>query len=192
MKKFSVIVVISAILQIAMIGYVFAGNNFRVSADPLAALELPIPENAVDKTYLGLTGTGNFRLPRVRAQVLLIEIFSMYCPICQAEAPVVNELFQLIEGNPDTRSKVKLIGIGAGNTPFEVDVFRKKYGVKFPMFADDNMLIRKAASEDIRTPTFVALKIEAGKIVSVLPAHVGQIKDANAFLKALFPDNSPN
>jgi thiol-disulfide isomerase/thioredoxin len=67
-------------------------------------------------------------------RVVIVEIMSMYCPSCQKEAPVINELYRLIEDNPRLKGTFKLIGLGAGNSPCEMKVFREKYGVPSPSF----------------------------------------------------------
>ncbi len=70
----------------------------------------------------------------------------------------MNELYQEIEKRPDLKDKVKLIGIGASNSLFEVNSFREKYHVPFPLFADQNMEIFKLLGAR-GTPTFVGLKL---------------------------------
>ena len=62
-------------------------------------VELSKPVIAGELKYLGLSGSGSFRINQIKADVVIVEIFSMYCPHCQAEAPAVNELYQLIEEN---------------------------------------------------------------------------------------------
>jgi len=47
----------------------------------------------------------------------------------------LNELYRLIENNADIKNKIKLIGIGAGNSSYEVEVFKKNiYCSPFPFF----------------------------------------------------------
>ena len=104
--------------------------------DRLPEFLLPAPENSAHRTELGVSGTEAFSIEQTAGQVLIIEIFSMYCPFCQKEAPQVNRLYKAIRERKDTAGKVKLIGIGAGNSPMEVDLFRETYDVAFPLFPD--------------------------------------------------------
>jgi peroxiredoxin len=109
----------------------------------------------------------------------------MYSPICQAEAPNVNKVHDLIESNPDLKSRVRLIGIGIGNTPFEVGVFKKKYDIKFPLFPDDSFRIQKASRQRFRTPTFLTVQKKGSENIAVSNIHIGGIDDVNAFLKEM-------
>jgi hypothetical protein len=44
----------------------------------LPQFELPIPEDSGARTYLGLSGSGNFTIPQIKAQAVIVQIFSMY------------------------------------------------------------------------------------------------------------------
>ena len=46
--------------------------------DVLPPFELVVPEDSAAKSYLGLTGSGRFTIPQIRAKVVIIELFSMY------------------------------------------------------------------------------------------------------------------
>ncbi|MEW6002635.1 MAG: TlpA disulfide reductase family protein [Nitrospirota bacterium] len=144
-------------------------------------IKLSVPKSPDERSYLGLPDKDSFTIPEIKAKVVVIEIFSMYCPYCQNEAPRVNELYNLIDKNPDLRDKIKLIGIGAGNTPFEVDVFKKTFNIPFPLFPDENFRIHKACGE-VRTPYFIGIKINEDGTHKVIYSKLGSIQDAQQFL----------
>ncbi len=157
-----------------------AGTSLDSKA--LGGMEFAVPSDREQQNYLGTSRSGTFKLTKIPAQVLLVEIFSMYCPYCQADAPTVNEVYKILQQDPVLSKKVRLIGIGTGNTPFEIDVFRKKYDVKFPLFPDEDSALQKMVSEPIRTPTFIALK-KTDKHLEVHKIHIGETKNAASFIK---------
>ncbi|OGW42969.1 MAG: hypothetical protein A2Y66_03095 [Nitrospirae bacterium RBG_13_41_22] len=142
---------------------------------------LAIPQKAFDKDYLGIKGEGSFKLSDINARVVILEIFSMYCPYCQKEAPIVNELYQIINNRQDIKDKIKIIGIGAGNTPFEVEVFREQYNVPFPLFSDESFSIHKAVG-DVRTPYFFVFRINPDGSNKIIYSKAGSFQDPNQFL----------
>ena len=162
----------------------FAAGEPPAEGSTLPPVKLSIPKSPEEKSYLGLTGEGSFTIPQIKANVVIIEIFSMYCPYCQKEAPLVNELYNAIEKNPDLKGKIKIIGIGAGNTPFEVDVFRNKYQIPFPLFPDADFTIHKACGE-VRTPYFIGVKNNEDGTHRVIYSKLGTIEDANQFLELI-------
>lgn len=158
---------------------------FSIDSNALAAMEFAAPQDPEAQKYLGITKTGNFKISDIRAELLIVEIFSMYCPYCQADAPNVNELYKLIQKDSALKKKIRIVGIGTGNTPFEVAVFKKKYDVKFPLFPDEEFRMEKISSGPIRTPTFVTLKKKSDKGFAVHHTHVGESKEASSFLKKI-------
>ena len=142
-------------------------------------------QNPVQRSYLGLSGEGLFNILQIKAEVLIIQIFSMYCPLCQREAPRVNELFENIEKDPKARGKLKLIGIGAGNSRFEVDIFQKAYKVPFPLFSDGDFSIHKSLGE-VRTPYFIGVKINDEGSHEIFYSRVGGFEKAEEFLQMMF------
>ena len=149
---------------------------------------LPAPEDASQAKYLGLD-TDPFLLNQVKAKILIIEIFSMYCPICQREAADVNTLFDLIQNNPKLKDQVKLMGIGAGNSAYEVAFFKENYQIKFPLFSDTKFTIHKRIGE-VGTPYFIGLipdkkqNIEKQNI-EIFYSQSGEIADPKEFLETL-------
>ena len=160
-------------------------DTLKVAPGVLSQIEYPTPESAADRQYLGLPKQGFFRLPQVKADMVIVEIFSMYCPYCQAAASEVNKLHSLIESNPALKDKVKMIGVGARNTPYEVKIFRKKYGIRFPLLSDEKFVTQKASKKQIRTPTFIVVKKQGKSGLTVVDVNIGKFKSAEEFLKRI-------
>ena len=165
----------------AFISPALAANKPPEKGEQLPVINLPIPKNPEERNYLGLSGSGSFKIPQIKAKVVIIEIFSMYCPYCQKDAPGVNELYRLIENNADIKNKIKLIGIGAGNSSYEVEVFKKTYTVPFPLFPDKDFTIHKVCGE-VRTPYFMVVKINEDGNHQIVHNQIGNYPGAEPFL----------
>lgn len=153
------------------------------AARPLPELSLPRPKDPAQSAYLGLApGEGRFTPAQIKRPWLLIEIFNMYCTFCQAEAPNVNRLYELIQGGP-LKDKLALVGIGVGNSPFEVGVFRKRFTIAFPLFPDGDYAVHKALDEP-RTPYFLLVDLR-GDRPRVALAHLGAFGEPKDFLAEL-------
>jgi len=159
-----------------------AANKPPEKGEVLPVINLPIPKSQDERDYLGLSGSGLFKIPQIKAKAVIVEIFSMYCPYCQKDAPGVNELYRLIENNPDIKNKIKLIGIGAGNSPYEVEVYKKTYHVPFPIFPDKDFAIHKACGE-VRTPYFMVVKINEDGTHRIVHNQLGGYPGAESFLE---------
>jgi len=159
----------------------FAANASLMKGEKLPAINLPIPKNSDEKIYLGLSGEGVFKISQVKAQAVLIKIFNLYCPICQSTAGAMNEIYKQIENNPDLKGKIKLIGIGVGNNPLEAEVFKQNHNISFPIFPDEDFTIHKALGE-VRTPFFIAVKMDGERAPEIIHTHLGGLTDARAFL----------
>jgi thiol-disulfide isomerase/thioredoxin len=85
-----------------------AENSPPKVGSPMPTFELSMLNNPVDLKYLGLPAGGKFfKINQVKAKVVIIQIYSMYCPYCQAEAPNVNRLYAAIENSPVLKDKIK-------------------------------------------------------------------------------------
>lgn len=152
----------------------------------LPDVKLSMPKDMADKNYLGLGlfAFGSFKIPEIKAQLVIVQIFSMYCPYCQRDAPHVNQLYEKIENNPALKGKIKIIGIGVGNTPYEVGTFKKKYSVPFPLFADADYSIHKMVGE-VNTPYFIGVKMNPDGTHQVIHSKLGEIGGADQFLATM-------
>jgi peroxiredoxin len=159
----------------------FAANASLTKGEKLPVINLPIPQNSDEKTYLGLSGEGVFKISQVKAQAVLIKIFNLYCPICQSTAAVMTEIYKQVENNPDLKGKIKLIGIGAGNNLLEVELFKQNHNISFPIFPDEDFKIHKTLGE-VRTPFFIAIKMDGRESPEIIHTHLGGLTDARSFL----------
>jgi peroxiredoxin len=182
MKKILISSSVITILCLILVFHALAANKPPEKGEALPVMNLPIPKNPEERNYLGLSGSGSFKIPQIKAKAVIIEIFSMYCPYCQKDAPGVNELYRLIENNANIKNKIKLIGIGAGNSSYEVEVFKKTYNVPFPLFPDKDFTIHKACGE-VRTPYFMVVKINEDGTHQIVHNQLGNYPGAEPFLE---------
>lgn len=163
---------------------------------PATRLSLPTPTNPDHLSYLGLNSNHQeFLINDIQAEILIIDCFDLYCPSCQRGASKINELYNLITQS-NLQSRIKLIGLGLGNTPLEVDTFRKKYDIQFPLFPDRTSTVARQFGE-VRIPGL--LVIRPGNKPQVLHRKAGILRDPQELLnhilnlsleEAFMPTNS--
>lgn len=178
MKK---IIILSILLPCLLLTTLSLAAGPPKIGSPLPDITLTAPKDSAEKDYLGWGWGKSFKIPETQAPYVLIEIFSMYCPYCQGEAPNVNKLFAKIQADPKLKDKIKLIGIGVGNTTFEVKTFKTKYKVPFPLFPDADYVIHKQVGE-VRTPYFIGVKLNADGTTKVIYSQLGVLGDVDQFL----------
>lgn len=173
----------AAVVMLVLPAMTLAGEVPKVG-DQLVELRLDAPESADQRTYLGLKQPGSFSCTGISGDLLIIEIFSMYCPHCQREAPAVNRLHQAIQASEALQGRVKMIGIGVGNSTFEVDHFRKHYKIEFPLFPDEDFVIHKTLGE-VRTPFFIITALDSDDRGKVLWIGSGNMDPLKTFIERL-------
>lgn len=146
---------------------------------------LRIPANQEERKYLGLPEGESFRLSEIKADLVLVEILSVYCPSCQLQVSSYNELYTLIEKDSKTRGRIKMIGIAAGNGDIEVRHFRDEYQVRFPIVPDSRFAMHSAIGGS-RTPFTIYVRQDpSGRTGLVAGTHLGLDKDYERLFKEL-------
>jgi peroxiredoxin len=141
------------------------------------------PVSAPDAAALGLKPDAKaLHLNDVQVQAVVIVVFSMYCTYCQGEAPELAALNRLIK-EKGLSDKLKLIGLGAGNSAYEVDVFRKKYSLDFPLLSDPDYIAHKVLGE-VGTPYYYILK-RAEKGFVIVDQRLGRMTSVAEFLDTI-------
>ena len=96
----------------------------------------------------------------------------------------MNELYRSMQARKDLKNKIKLIGIGAGNSDFEVNCVRKKYEMPFPLVSEEEYSIHKTLGE-VRTPYFTGVRLKSDGSSEVFYSKLGGFKDAGKFLELM-------
>jgi peroxiredoxin len=138
----------------------------------------PPPDSAQTQTYLGLDAMKQFKVSDIRAKIVVIELMSARCQHCQANAPVMNDIYKTIRADSGL-ADVKVIAIAIADDKTSVETFKKRFETPFPILLDENREIMRSLSVKA-TPTTIVVSTEDAK---VLFTQAGVIPDADAFVK---------
>lgn len=155
-------------------------------SEEMPVLSLITPESKVDREYLGLETQPQevFHIADIKADVLVLELFSMYCPYCQAEAPLVNELHELAIAKKSEGVTIKMLGLGASNTEFEVQQFKNVYQLMFPVLPDKSLEMYKQLKGE-GTPGFIVVRLKDGEKPQIVHRRSGGFESAESFMETL-------
>ncbi|WP_018126025.1 TlpA family protein disulfide reductase [Desulfovibrio oxyclinae] len=150
------------------------------AAQKMPDLHLTAGPGQAEELGLG-KGTEAFRLSDIPAEAVFIEVFSMYCPICQRDAPRVEELYDLVQKKAPG---LLMFGIGAGNSQYETDVYSEKYNVRMPMLPDADYKAHKALG-NVGTPFYILLEKNDDGSFKVLFTQEGEILKKQEFFETV-------
>ena len=152
-------------------------------------ITLDAPSSEQDREYLSLKSSEPFSLSQVPARLIILEIFSVYCPHCRNQAPILNKVYKLIEQDKKLSRDIKVIGIAAASDQEKTDKWRTTLGVPFTLFADPNADIwNKFGKPGV---PYTLLVNSNGKVLST---HSGETEDAEEFfrhIKDVFEKQKP-
>lgn len=149
--------------------------------------QIPMAPMAHDaaRRYLGIKKNQFFTLNDVRADMVLVEIMNTSCSSCKKQSAIYNELYSLIEAHPETRSRIKLMAIAVGNTDREVQVFKDRFQVAFPMVGDPKYLVWDATGRTMTPLSVFVRQHPQGKTGVVAAIHLGLQSRAQAVFDEL-------
>ena len=158
-------------------GFAFGQSRYKVarSGDLFPPYTFPPVTSSQDRSYFGLSEEKPFTLGNIQADLIVLELLNIYCTSCQKQAPIYNEVFNVVERDPEMKGKVKWMGVGVGNNEREVEFFRKEEGTPFPILPDLHFELYQAIGGPggIRTPlTLMIRKDEKGRGI-VVDSHMG-------------------
>jgi hypothetical protein len=94
------------------------------------------------------------------AEVVVLNFFDMYCHTCQTMASHVGELQRMVRQR-GLDSRIGFYAIGWGNSPMESEMYRKRFGVGYPVIPDPELVISKRFGR-FRPPLLIALRRQGG------------------------------
>ena len=97
-----------------------------------------------------------------------------------AQAPVLNELYNLANQDSTLKGKLKFMAVGKDNDETAMKMWKGFHKVPFPMIADPGAIFAKALNFPNYPVTMILDK--SGKIVWV---HVGAFNDAGEALQGI-------
>ncbi|MFH0786709.1 MAG: TlpA disulfide reductase family protein [Pseudomonadota bacterium] len=159
------------ILWTLLLNPAWAGN-LPSTGSTLPPLLLEPPASREESQYLGIKIGEKFFLAQVNSRFVLVEIIGVYCPVCQAQAPLFNQLFRRIQKDFTLAKKVKMLAVAVGATPMEVSYLKQEQKISFPIIKDPTFTIHKILGEP-KTPLTMLVNIE-GKVFFI---HQGAVED---------------
>ncbi len=144
----------------------------------LPQITLNAPKSEKDREYLALKDSKPFSLQQVSAKLIVLEIFSVYCPHCRMQAPKLNKIYKLIQQDKGLSQGIKIMGIAAAGDQTKTDKWKATLRVSFPLFADSEAAIWERLGKPGVPLTL--LITNSGKIVSM---HPGVTEDVEEFFR---------
>ncbi len=139
---------------------------------------LPAPDSAQTQTYLGLDAMKQFKVSDIKAKFVVIEVMSGFCSACQANAPILNDIYKTIQADSGL-ADVKVIAIAIADDKTSVETFKKQFKTVFPILLDENREIMRSKSVKA-TPITIVVSTEDARVLFTQP---GVIPDADGFVK---------
>jgi len=142
----------------------------------LPQFTLDPPDSTNEQKYLGIEGLKPFSLSQISAKIVVMEIFSIYCPHCRKQAPALNKIYHFIEQDPKLSNGIKMIGIGTGSSKSQVEGWKTTLHVPFPLFSDPETHIWQKLGKPAVPCTLIMSS--GGK---VLETQYGAVEDVEKF-----------
>jgi thiol-disulfide isomerase/thioredoxin len=143
-------------------------------------LTFPKPLSDKDAKYLGLAKRDAFSLQAIKSPYVLVEQFNTNCPHCLAQAPVLNNLYTMVQQDAALKSKLKFLAMGQNNDENAVKRWKAFHKVPFPVLPDTISTFGKALNFSAYPVTVVLDR--SGKILFV---HIGAFENAGEVLKGI-------
>jgi hypothetical protein len=158
------------------------GDFFPEISFPMVQAKSDFDYLGLLRKFFGLVRGETFSLKDVRADLIILEFMNKYCFSCQLKAPVLSQVFFMVDKDPRLKGRIKFIGIGVGNNEKEVESFKAEKQIPFPLIPDPKFLVYENIGDPGIAPFSLHLRrTDAGLLVVRLKA--GLTKDPEEILK---------
>lgn len=165
-----------ALLLLPQFSHAAPKKNLLQLGNAFPEFQLATPTATSDREYLQLSGE-SFTPSQIKAELLVVELLNVHCPHCQMQTPAYNELHKLIEANPATRGKIKMLAFAVGNLDAEVQTFKNRYQVAFPLLADPSFIAWRAVGGTATPFTIYVRQDKPGQPGIITGTHTGMNTD---------------
>lgn len=119
---------------------------------------IPAPPYSEQAAYLGIEAESDaFKLADVKADVLIVFVFDMYCHACAQSTPNMRRLEKVMSETLDARA-VRAVGLGRGDNQFEAESFAIKHDLEFPVFSDKDRQLSNALGVRVTPSGFAFIR----------------------------------
>ena len=122
-------------------------NPLLQPGDRLPKIFFPNSLTPEESKYLGIGKRKTFSLDEIKSRLILIEFINTNCMYCIKAVPKFNEIYQTILQDPSLITGVKMVAVGTGDTPTEVENFKSGYRIPYPILPDTEYKAHKAVGE---------------------------------------------
>jgi hypothetical protein len=167
------IAIISSLLLVATLASNLWAAKPIISGEQFPEILLPAPIDPAQRSYLGLVNDQPFTLQQIEGRIALVEILNVHCPHCIKQTKPYNDLHEMIEADPETRGKIKMVGIAVANDDEAIDDFIVIFGVHYPVISDHNFKLHNALRAGQTPFSLYLLRDQPGKSFVVTDTHLG-------------------
>jgi peroxiredoxin len=150
-------------------------DDLLTPGNTLPEFEMTPPKDPGHCSYLGIEAAKKFTLSKIPAKLVVVEFFNVFCPKCHAQAPKANQIFALINGDPELKENVKMLGVGLLGKPDQMDAYQKKFDIAFPLIPDDGGQVVQTLKISAIPQTLIV--DQHGKILANHHGLMGEVDD---------------
>ncbi len=160
-----------------LLGGTLASNLW--AAKPIGSGELfpevllPAPIDPAQRSYLGLVDDQPFTVQQIEGRIALVEMLNVHCPHCIKQAKPYNDLYKMIEADPETQGKIKIIGVAVANDDEAIDDFVVIFSLAYPIISDRKFKLLNALRAAQTPFSLYLLRDQPGKSFVVTDTHLG-------------------